>query len=51
MNKPVFGSNHFKDLTPEEFKAKYLTGYNGPNTDELSKRNLRTKVKNEIVLS
>ena len=34
-NKPVFGSNMFKDLSTEEFKAKYLTGYNGPKTDEL----------------
>ena len=31
----VFGSNQFKDLSPEEFKGKYLTGYNGPRTDEL----------------
>ena len=35
--EPVFGSNHFKDLTTEEFKAKYLTGYKGPHTDQLKK--------------
>ena len=43
--KEVFGSNHFKDLTQEEFKAKYLTGYKGPKTDKLSqnkRRQLRT---------
>jgi len=33
----VFGSNHFKDLSPEEFKTKYLTGYKGMRTDELDK--------------
>lgn len=31
----VFGSNLFKDLSPEEFKSRYLTGYKGPKTDEL----------------
>lgn len=31
----VFGSNHLKDLSPEEFKGKFLTGYNGPRTDEI----------------
>lgn len=31
----VFGSNHLKDLSPEEFKGKFLTGYNGPRTDEM----------------
>jgi hypothetical protein len=36
--QPVFASNHFKDLTPDEFKTMYLTGYNGPKTDELEKR-------------
>lgn len=35
--QPVFGSNHFKDLTTEEFQAKYLTGYKGPHTDHLDK--------------
>jgi C1A family cysteine protease len=33
--QPVFGSNLFKDLTPEEFQSRYLTGYHGPKTDEL----------------
>ena len=43
--KAVFGSNHFKDLTPEEFRNKHLTGYTGPKTDELNehkRRKLRT---------
>lgn len=42
--KTVFGSNHLKDLTPEEFRSKYLTGYTGPRTDELSnqRRQLRS---------
>jgi len=31
--KPVFGSNHMKDLTTEEFQNSYLTGYNGPNAE------------------
>lgn len=30
--KHVFGSNHFKDLSPEEFRTKYLTGYGGPTS-------------------
>jgi hypothetical protein len=33
----VFGSNHFKDLSPEEFQAKYLTGYTGPHADDIPK--------------
>lgn len=33
----LFGSNHFKDLSREEFKAKFLTGYKGPTTDVLEK--------------
>lgn len=42
--KPVFGSNHFKDLTPEEFQSKYLTGYTGPRVDDsVGKRQLRQK--------
>jgi hypothetical protein len=36
--QPVFGSNHLKDLTPDEFKSKYLTGYKGAFTDELERR-------------
>ena len=43
----VFGSNHFKDLTPEEFKEQYLTGYKGPRTDELEK--LRVKKQSQKV--
>ena len=31
----VFGSNGFKDLSPEEFKSKFLTGYKGPKTDDI----------------
>ena len=41
----VFGSNHFKDLTHEEFKAKYLTGYTGPKTDELNDRHNKRKLR------
>lgn len=51
--KPVFGSNHLKDLTPEEFRSKYLTGYTGPRTDELSnnRRQLRSdQLKPEDIL-
>ena len=32
---PVFGSNLFKDLSPEEFQSRYLTGYKGPRTDQI----------------
>lgn len=32
--KAVFGSNHFKDLTSEEFQSLYLTGYKGPHAHE-----------------
>ena len=47
MNKPVFGSNHLKDLTTEEFQTQFLTGYNGPTHDgqEIKtgrRRNLQT---------
>lgn len=28
----------FKDLTPEEFQSKYLTGYRGPRTDQMEER-------------
>jgi len=37
----VFGSNHFKDLSPEEFQSKYLTGYSGPHTDQMPSNNRR----------
>lgn len=30
----MFGSTPFKDLTQEEFKSKYLTGYKGPRVDD-----------------
>jgi hypothetical protein len=49
----VFGSNHFKDLTPKEFQTKYLTGYTGPHTNDLTKdrRKLRSdQVKTEDIL-
>jgi hypothetical protein len=36
--QPVFGSNLFQDLTDEEFKESYLTGYTGPTTDVLEKK-------------
>eukprot|EP00934_Nitzschia_sp_Nitz4_P000302 Nitzschia sp. Nitz4//scaffold182_size44100//5925//8284//NITZ4_007246-RA/size44100-snap-gene-0.0-mRNA-1//1//CDS//3329539541//302//frame0 len=29
-NQHVFGSNQFQDLSPQEFQAKYLTGYKPP---------------------
>lgn len=43
--KQVFGSNHFKDLTAEEFQSKYLTGYTAPREDEelQGQRKLRHK--------
>jgi len=34
----VFGSNHFKDLAPEEFQTKFLTGYKGAFTDVLEQK-------------
>jgi C1A family cysteine protease len=34
----VFGSNQFKDLAPEEFQSKFLTGYKGAFTDVLEKK-------------
>ena len=34
----VFGSNQFKDMAPEEFQTKFLTGYKGEFTDILEKR-------------
>ena len=34
----VFGSNHFKDLAPEEFQAKFLTGYKGAFADVLEEK-------------
>jgi hypothetical protein len=34
----VFGSNQFKDLAPEEFQSKFLTGYKGEFADVLEKR-------------
>jgi hypothetical protein len=40
MKQQVFGSNHFKDLTAEEFQSKYLTGYSGPRADEIPARKL-----------
>ena len=40
MKQQVFGSNHFKDLTAEEFQSKYLTGYSGPKADEIPSRKL-----------
>jgi len=34
----VFGSNQFKDLAPEEFQKKFLTGYKGEYTDVLEQK-------------
>ena len=33
----MFGSNHFKDLSPAEFRASYLNGYAGPTADGKTK--------------
>ena len=33
-NQPVFGPNRFQDLTHEEFKEQFLTGYTGPTADK-----------------
>lgn len=38
--KKVFGDNHLKDLTRDEFKAKYLTGYTGPRAEHVPKEKL-----------
>jgi len=39
--KHVFGTNHFKDLTSEEFRSQYLTGYGGPRfVDHLAHTNM-----------
>ncbi len=40
-NQLVFGSTEFQDLSPEEFQAQYLTGYNPPRQDELDERSRR----------
>ena len=48
--QPVFGSNHFKDLHPQEFKEKYLTGYTGPVTEKLrERRTLRSDQRRHFV--
>lgn len=41
----VFGSTHFKDLSPEEFKAQYLTGYNPVKQDELDAKHRKMNPK------
>ena len=38
--KAVFGDNHFKDLTKEEFAQKFPTGYTGPRAEEVPKHRL-----------
>jgi len=51
----VFGDNHFKDLTTEEFKERYLTGYKGPHAEEFEEapilgannRYVRRNINNE----
>ena len=35
-HKHVFGSNHFKDLSPLEFRNRFLSGYGGPNASLLN---------------
>jgi len=37
-NQAVFGSNHFKDLSPEEFRSMYLPGYKHPETSKVRHR-------------
>ena len=44
--QPVFRSNHLKDLSPEEFKSKFLTGYKGPKTDDIE--NGKTKMSPNV---
>lgn len=44
-NQPVFGSTPFQDLSPEEFQAQYLTGYNPPREDELEVKHRRSDPK------
>lgn len=36
--QPVFGSNHFKDLSHDEFKSKFLSKNTGPMADQLDAR-------------
>jgi hypothetical protein len=36
--QPVFGSNHFKDLSHAEFKSKFLSKNTGPMADQLDAR-------------
>jgi hypothetical protein len=36
--QPVFGSNHFKDLSPDEFKSQILSKNTGPTADQLDAR-------------
>lgn len=43
----VFGSNHLKDLTPDEFKTTYLTGYNGPKTDTIEQTQPNVRKMNQ----
>ncbi len=47
--KAVFGSNHFKDLTTEEFQTQYLTGYSGPHTDKIPNEHQRRKLRSDQV--
>jgi hypothetical protein len=36
--QPVFGSNHFKDLSHDEFKSQFLSKNTGPTADQLDAR-------------
>mmetsp|Transcript_33365 Transcript_33365/g.99342 ORF Transcript_33365/g.99342 Transcript_33365/m.99342 type:complete len:481 (+) Transcript_33365:1133-2575(+) len=47
-NKKVFGDNHFKDLTTEEFQSRYLTGYGGPRTDKVPKEHRNRRRTDEV---
>uniref|UniRef100_A0A7S2PPS9 Peptidase C1A papain C-terminal domain-containing protein n=1 Tax=Leptocylindrus danicus TaxID=163516 RepID=A0A7S2PPS9_9STRA len=43
LKRDVFGDTHFKDLSPEEFQQRFLTGYKGPKSTALMDPKLSTK--------
>jgi len=47
LGMQVFGDNHLKDLTKEEFRQKYLTGYKGPRLHQNSNSSVE---KGRIIL-
>jgi len=48
-NQHIFGDNHFKDLTQEEFKAQFMAGYNGPHTNELQGEHRNIERTDEVL--